>query len=305
MIYPDRLHIREVSPRDGLQAEPKTLDTPTKVRLIEMLADTGLPQINVTSFVKPQAVPQLDDAAELVGSLAPVEGCVYDASVPNLVGVKRALDCGVRAISVFVSVSDAASLRNVRRSAAAALEAAEAVCQLASAHGASVIGTVANAFGSPYDGVIPPQRVLDAARRLVGAGADQIALGDTTGEATPRQVAETVTKLNDAGLGVPLSMHLHDTRGLALANALAALHAGVTHLDAALGGIGGSPFSANAAGNLATEDLVHMSEDCGIDTGVDLAALIDTYHFLESLLGHPLAGRVGQFGPSKRVTVIA
>jgi hydroxymethylglutaryl-CoA lyase len=303
--YPSQIRIREVSPRDGLQSESKVLETGTKVRLIGMLAVARLPQINVTSFVSPRAVPQLADAEDVAALLPPVPGCLYDASVPNMTGARRAVDAGLAAISVFVSVSDQASLRNVRRDGGAALAEAEEVCQYAAGRGVKVIGTLANSFGSPYDGVIPPRRVVGAALRLVAAGADQITLGDTTGEATPRQVGELADSLRDGGLQVPLSLHLHDTRGLALANALAGLQAGITDLDAALGGIGGSPFSDNAAGNLATDDLVHMCEECGVDTGVDLATLIEAYRFLETELGHPLPGRVGRFGPSKQITVIA
>lgn len=305
MIYPAQLHIREVSPRDGLQAEAVVLPTSAKVRLVELLADAGLPQINVASFVSPKAVPQMADGADVLAAITRRPSVVYDASVPNLRGVTAAVAAKADKVSVFVSVSDAASLRNVRRSAAEAMADAEAVCAYAREHGVGVIGTIANAFGSPYDGTIEAAKVIKLARRFAAAGVVDIALGDTTGEATPRQVSELVAALTEADPGLRVSLHLHDTRGLALANALAALQEGVSTLDAALGGIGGSPFSANAAGNLATEDLVHMCHECGIETGVDLDALIEVYRYLEGLLGHPLPGRVGKFGPSKRVTVVA
>lgn len=294
-----------MSPRDGLQAETVVVETAAKARLIDMLAEAGLPQINAASFVSPKAVPQMADAAELLGMIIRRPGVVYDASVPNLRGAQRALEAKVDAVSVFVSVSDAASLRNVRCNAEQAMDHAEAVCAFAVENGLAVIGTIANAFGSPYDGPIDPSRVLSLARRFVAAGVLDIALGDTTGEASPPQVTELVGLLYESEPRLRLSLHLHDTRGLALANSLAALMAGITTLDAALGGIGGSPFSANSAGNLATDDLVHLCDECGIETGVNLDALAEAYRYLESLLGHPLPGHVGQVGPSKRVTVVA
>jgi hydroxymethylglutaryl-CoA lyase len=305
MTFPASVVIREVAPRDGLQSEQQAIAPADRARLVELLADAGLPQINAVSFVSPKALPQMAGAAEVMSAVRRRPGVVYDASVPNMTGAQVAVAAGVDAVSVFVSASNAGSLRNVRRTAEEALAEAEQVCQFVSGSGLAVIGTIANAFGSPYDGEIPLDAVLAIARRLVAAGAGTISLGDTTGEAGPLQVAASVERLRAELDGTTIALHLHDSRGMALTNAYAALRAGVTHLDAAVGGIGGSPFSANAAGNLATEELVLLCAECGVATGVDLDALLEAYRVLEERLGHPLAGTVGRLGPSKRVTVSA
>lgn len=301
MQFPERVHIREVSPRDGLQNESTNLSTEDKIRLVDMLSAAGFPQINATSFVSPKAVPQMADAALVMAGIQRRNGVVYDASVPNLVGVRRAIDASADAISVFVAASDGGSRSNVRRSTEDSMTEAEQVIGLARLAGVAAIGTIATAFGSPYEGTIPVDRVVGLARRFADAGATGVALGDTTGEGTPRQVADMVTLLLAEVPGVQLSLHLHDTRGLALANALAAMDAGVTRFDAAVGGIGGSPFTRNSTGNVCTEDLVHMCEEAGVRTGIDLDLILAANRFLEERLGHPLPGKLGRVGRSKMV----
>jgi hydroxymethylglutaryl-CoA lyase len=299
MRYPAHVHIRDVSPRDGLQGERELVSLDDKVRLIDMLSAAGFPQINATSFVSPRAVPQMADAAEVMARIARRPGVTYDVSVPNLSSARRAFDTPVDALMVFVDASDISSLRSVRRSTDDSMREAEGVIAEAPARGLPSMGTVATAFGSPYEGTVPAERVLGLARRFVDAGVNGLALGDTTGEADPAQVQTLVARLLDRFPDVPLSLHFHDTRGLALANVLAAMDAGATRFDAAVGGIGGNPFLNNAAGNVATEDLVHMCDEMGIQTGIDLDAVLDVYRFLELTLKHPLVGNVGRAGRSK------
>lgn len=295
MHFPDRLVIREVSPRDGLQGEHTPISTDDKVELINALAAAGFPQINAVSFVSPKAVPQMADAAEVMTRIARRPGVVYDATVPNMTGLRRAIDAHADAIVIFVTASEAGSQSNLNRSSEDSIRDAEAVVTAARDAGLMAIGTVSSAFGSPYPGeVISDEQVLRIAGRLVAAGASGLALGDTSGEGTPPQVARLVGAVLDAHPDVELSLHLHDTRGLALANAVAAMSAGATRFDAAIGGIGGSPFTRNSAGNLATEDLLSMCRRIGIETGVDYEATLDIYAFMAAKLGRPLPGKVGQ-----------
>lgn len=295
MRTPERVVIREVSPRDGLQGEPAEIGTEAKVELINLLADAGFPRINVTSFVSPKAVPRMADAAEVVAGVTRRPGLELDASVPNVRGAERALASGVDTIVVFVAASDEGNLRNVRRTTEESMTETVQVIGMARAAGRNAVGTVSMAFGSPYDEEVSPDTVVRLAGRFVEAGATGLSLGDTTGEASPHSVFDLVTRLSAEFPHVELALHLHDTRGLALANVLAAMQAGAWQFDGAIGGIGGSPFTRDSGGNLATEDLVHMCDTMGIDTGVDLGALPAINAFLEARLEHPLPGKLGQF----------
>jgi hydroxymethylglutaryl-CoA lyase len=288
-----------VSPRDGLQGEPTIVSTDDKLRLVELLLAANLTHINVTSFVSPRAVPQMADAADLAARLPRPPGVKYDATVPNLKGATRAAEAGIEHLTVFVSASDGANQSNVRRSTEESMNDALSVVEFAGRSGLGVVATVANAFGSAYEGSIPTARIASLARRFADAGVTALALGDTSGEATPRQVVDLVSAIRAEVPGVEVSLHLHDTRGFALANALAGMQVGVIHLDGAVGGIGGSPFTRNAAGNLPTESLVHMCDECGVSTGVDLIRLLEAYQFLAEILGHELPGRLGAVGPTK------
>ncbi|MCW2782177.1 MAG: hydroxymethylglutaryl-CoA lyase [Marmoricola sp.] len=298
MKAPTSITIREVSPRDGLQGEPVEIGTEAKIDLINQLADAGLPRINVTSFVSPKAVPRMADAAEVVAGVVRRPGLELDASVPNVRGAERAIAAGIDTVVVFVAASNEGNLRNVGRSTEESMVETSEVIRMVRSAGKKAVGTVALAFGSPYGDEIPPDRVVELAGRFVAAGANGISLGDTTGEANPRAVHELVRRLHTEYPGVELALHLHDTRGLALANVLAGMDAGATHFDGAVGGIGGSPFTKDAGGNLATEDLLYMCASMGVQTGVDLDAVLGTYQFLEKVLGHPLPGKLGQLGRS-------
>lgn len=300
MRYPTAIRVREVSPRDGLQGEAVMLSTDDKVRLVDMLSAAGFARINVTSFVSPRAVPQMADAAEVMSRIRRRPGIVYDASVPNAIGAERAAAAKADGISVFVSASEAANRSNVGRSVEESARDAEAAIAIARRAGLGAIGTVATAFGSPYGDPVPPERVLELAARFAAAGADGIALGDTSGQATPRQVGELVARLIASLPAVDISLHFHDTRGCALANVLAAMDAGATHFDAAVGGIGGSPFARDSLGNLATEELLHMCAGMGIATGVDREVVLDAYTFLEERLGRALPSAMGRLSRPAR-----
>jgi len=298
MHFPEKIKIREVSPRDGLQGERKQLTTAAKVELVNLLSLAGFSQINVTSFVSPARVPNMADAAEVMARIDRKPGVVYDATVPNLKGAQRAIDAGADAIVTFVAASEMANRGNVGRTTAEALRLAEEVIDTARAAGLAAIGTISSAFGSPYGEIIGQADVTRLARRLADAGATGLALGDTSGEGDPRRVYELVASLL-AGLGhIELSLHLHDTRGLALANATAAMQAGAMSFDGAVGGIGGSPFTDNSAGNLATEDFVEMCRRMGIETGVDQAVVLEANRLLSAELGRPLDSKVGRLRPA-------
>lgn len=299
MQLPGHVHIREVSPRDGLQSEAKPLSTQQKVRLIDRISDAGFKQINAVSFVSPKAVPQMADSMEVAQQISRQPGVIYDATVPNLKGAERALAARMDAIVVFVSASDAGSRANVGKSTQEALAQAIEVIGFARANGMRAFATISKAFGSAYEGVTPIQEVLAIAQHLVDGGAEELALGDTSGEATPLQTAQTVERMLARFDTIPFSLHLHDTRGMALANALAAMDAGATRFDGAIGGIGGSPFTRNSAGNLATEDFLHMCMEAGVETGIDLNRVLDIYSYLERTLEHDLPGRLGAVGRSK------
>jgi hydroxymethylglutaryl-CoA lyase len=302
MHFPERIKIREVSSRDGLQGEPKLLTTDAKIELVNILSRAGFSQINVTSFVNPARVPAMADAAEVMARIDRRPGVVYDATVPNLKGAQRAIHAGADAVVTFVAASEAANQSNVGRGTEEALRLAGQVIGAARAAGLGAIGTISSAFGSPYGEPVGEADVTRLARRLADAGATGLALGDTSGEANPRQVHDLVALLLAEFGDLELSLHLHDTRGLALANATAAMQAGAVCFDGAVGGIGGSPFTANSAGNLATEDLVEMCHRMGIATRVDQAVVLAAHRFLAAELGRPLDSKVGRLSLSEAGT---
>lgn len=304
MRAPARIHIREVSPRDGLQVEPRFVDTAAKSTLVDLLVRTGFERINVTSFVSPKKIPQMADAEALVASLPRDSRTKFDATVPNERGAQRAVDAGVDAISVFVSASDIGSHANVGRSTEESLHRATAAVRLAADAGLATYGTVSKAFGSPFGDTVDKEHVLELAGRFVDAGVDGVAFGDTSGEANPSQVHDLVTEFFARHPDTELALHFHDTRGLALANVVAAMDAGATHFDAAVGGIGGSPFTKNSAGNVATEDLVNMCESMGIDTGTDMNELLAARDFVAALLDRELPGKLGNL-PREEIGVIS
>lgn len=304
MRLPDRVTVREVGPRDGLQNEPP-VPTEGKVALIDALSETGLRRIEAVSFVHPRAIPQMGDAADVWAAIAKKPGIEYSALVPNLIGAQRALDAGVRSVEVVVSASDSHNRANLNRTTAESLADLGPVIELAHAWDASCQVVVATSWGCPYEGDVPPEQVLSVARAAVDAGADSLAYGDTTGMATPTRVEQLVELTRDRLGDVPLTLHFHNTRGTGLANVLAALQLGITDFDASVGGLGGCPYAPGASGNIATEELVHMLADMGIETGVDLDALLEVAALAQRLVGHELPSQVLRAGPRSRTVPIS
>jgi hydroxymethylglutaryl-CoA lyase len=296
---PHRISLREVGPRDGLQNEDP-VPTEGKVQLINALSRTGVRRIEAVSFVHPDAIPQMADAAEVWARIERNPDVRYSALAPNLRGTQRALDAGFTDIEVVISASDTHNRRNINRSTDESLAELPAIVELVHSSGGTLQVIVATAWGCPYEGEVPVSRVLYVAERALAAGADSIAYGDTTGMATPTRVTRLIEETRAAFPDVALGLHFHNTRGTGLANVLAALQLGVDDFDASVGGLGGCPYAPGASGNIASEELVHMLEDMGVDTGVDLAALIDVAAQAERLVGHELPSQVLRAGPRTR-----
>jgi hydroxymethylglutaryl-CoA lyase len=288
VTLPTHVDIREVGPRDGLQAEAP-LPVEARVRLIEALLDAGVQHLEVCSFVSPTAVPAMADGAAVVAALGPRPGIRMVALVPNRKGAELAADAGITDLSVTVSASPTYNEKNVGMSID---ESIAQVGEIVSTGPASVDAVVSCAFGSPYEGDIPPVEVDRLGERLKEVGATSLTFADTTGMATPRRVHDLLEVV-----GPDVGLHLHDTRGTALVNAYAALERGVTRFDTAAGGIGGSPFAAGAGGNLATEDLVHLLDDLGVQTGVSLERVLAASALVTEMVAHPVPSRVAAAGP--------
>jgi hydroxymethylglutaryl-CoA lyase len=296
---PESISVREVGPRDGLQNEDP-VPTDAKVELIDALSKTGVGRIEAVSFVHARAIPQMADADEVWSGIHRNEDVRYSALVPNLRGAERAIAAGFHEIEVVVSASDTHNRKNVNRSTAESLDDIEQIIALAHQRGVTCQVIVSTAFGCPYEGDVPVERVLWVVGRALAAGADSVSFGDTTGMATPSRVTELVGETYLRYPDVPLNLHFHNTRGTGLANVLAALQLGVRDFDASVGGLGGCPYAPGATGNIATEELVHMVEDMGISTGVDLSAMIDAAATAERLVGHKLPSQVLRAGPRTR-----
>jgi hydroxymethylglutaryl-CoA lyase len=294
-VRPERISIVEVAPRDGLQAEDRTLSTDVKLELLERLADAGHTAIEATSFVSPKAVPQLADADELMRRLEPRPGVRYAALVPNAVGLERALASGVREIAVFASASESYARKNLNRSRDEAIGGYEPVIKKAKDARLRVRGYLSMVFADPWDGPTDAAVVSGAAKQLLDFGCDELSLGDTIGIGTPGEVSALLGALRRGDVPIAkVAFHFHDTYGQALANVLAAMSEGITTFDASVGGIGGSPFAKMAGGNLATEDLVWMCKGMGIETGIDLDKLVATSHWLGDQLGRDLPAHVSR-----------
>ncbi len=306
MVIPDKVDIREVGPRDGFQNEPEVIATERKVQLIDMLARTGLRRLEVTSFVRPDVIPQLADAERVLAAIDVSAGVSLSVLIPNERGLERALALreahgGPRPafdeINVFLSASETHNRKNVNRSIEESLASLERVLGRAREDGLRCEAVISTSFGCPYEGHVPPERVLAIARGLRDAGAQEIGFGDTTGMANPRQVGE-LFGLWRGGLGeVELTAHFHNTRGQALANVLAALEAGVTSFESSFGELGGCPVPAGATGNVASEDLVSMLHEMGIETGIDLGALLACSRRVQEVLGRRLGSHTLVAGP--------
>ena len=294
MELPARVRIVEVGPRDGLQNEPGTVPTATKIAFIDRLAATGLEVVEATSFVRGDLVPQLADAAEVLTGLSPVTGVRYPVLVANEQGLDRALEAGARDIAVFASASEPFSERNLGRDIDTSLERFRVLVRRAKRHGLGVRGYVSMVCGCPYQGEVPPEDVVRVTTALFELGCDEVSLGDTIGVGTALQVQDLIELLSRTVLVDRLAVHLHDTYGQGLANTLAALEAGVTTADTSAGGLGGCPFAVGATGNLATEDLLYALEGSGVHTGIDLSEVIAVTGWMAAQLGRPPVSRVAR-----------
>ena len=301
---PARISLREVGPRDGLQNEDP-VPTDAKVELIDALSGTGVRRIEAVSFVHPKAIPQMADADEVWKRIHRDDSVRYSALVPNLRGAQRALEAGFNEIEVVVSASDTHNRKNVNRSTEESLDDIAGLISIAHDAGATVQVIVSTAWGCPYEGDVPVERVVSVASRAVRDGADGTSFGDTTGMATPARVQRLVGEFRSANADVPLNLHFHNTRGTGLANVLTALELGVSDFDASVGGLGGCPYAPGATGNVASEELVHMVEDMGVDTGVDLSALIEAASVAERIVGRTLPSQVLRAGPRTRTVPLS
>ena len=288
----ERVTVVEVGPRDGLQNEAARIAAADKAGFVERLAAAGLPVIEVSSFVRPDRVPQLADAREVFAALTARPGTRFTALVPNVKGLDEARAAGLREIAVFAAASETFSQRNTNRSIAESMAALATVCRQAGDAGLRVRGYLSTAFGCPFEGFVDPSRVATLSRQLVDMGCYEVAVSDTIGIAHAGQVPVVVEAV---GRAIPLSLialHFHDTRGQALANVMAALRLGIRTFDASAGGLGGCPFAPGATGNLATEDLVYLLDGLGYETGVSLDGVLQASAFIEPKVGHPLPSRV-------------
>ena len=292
------VEICDVGPRDGLQNDEVTLAPPVRAELCERLAATGLPRVEAASFVHPRRVPQMAGAEDVLSALAPRDGVSYAALVLNEKGLERALAAGVQEVHAAYPVTDTFAERNQNTTAEGAAAATEAIVARARGAGVRVTVTLAASFGCPFEGRVDPGVVVEHARRQAAAGADELMLADTIGVGVPAQVRRLLPDATAAAGGVPVGLHLHNTRNTGYANAAAGLEHGVRLLDASVGGLGGCPFAPNATGNIATEDLLYLLDGEGVDTGVDLDALLEVTGWLAGVLGRDLPGllhRAGRF----------
>ena len=296
---PSSVRIREVGPRDGFQNEPEEIATADKVRLIDLLSGSGLRRIEVTSFVRPEVIPQLADAEEVLAAIERPEGVSFSVLIPNERGLERALAMRDRfdEINVFLSASETHNRKNVNRSVEDSLAGLERTLATATDAGLRCEGVISVSFGCPYEGEVPPERVFGIAERLAAAGCEEIGFGDTTGMANPRQAHEFFASARERLSGLELTAHFHNTRGQGLANALAALEEGVESFESSFGELGGCPVPPGSTGNIATEDLVSMLHEMGVETGIDLPRLIEAARAAQETLGSPLGAHVLRAGP--------
>jgi hydroxymethylglutaryl-CoA lyase len=305
---PRAVRIREVGPRDGFQNEPEVIPTERKVELIDALARTGVKRLEVTSFVRPDVIPQLADASEVLARIDVPDEVAVSVLIPNERGLDRALGLLEEArtqsgrqtfdeVNVFMSASETHNRKNVNRSIAESLAGLEVVLGRAREEGLRCEGVISTSFGCPYEGRVPPERVLEIAARLRDAGAQEIGFGDTTGMANPRQVGELFALWRDGLGGVELTAHFHNTRGQGLANVLAALEVGIDSFESSFGELGGCPVPPGATGNIASEDLASMLGEMGIETGIDLDALVACARRAQEVLGRRLGSHTMVAGP--------
>jgi hydroxymethylglutaryl-CoA lyase len=304
-ILIDSVKIVEVGPRDGLQNEKVTIPTQAKVDYITALGDAGLRVIEAGAFVSPKWVPQMADSAEVYRDIPKDPGVDYPVLVPNMSGLRRALEVGVKSIAIFTAASETFNQRNINMTIDQSFENYAPVVARAREEGMRVRGYVSTAFGCPYEGDVPPEKVLEVCARLLDLGCREVSVGDTIGVGTPMQVQGVIGVLLQVIPATKLAMHFHDTRGTALANTLAALEMGIATFDASSGGLGGCPYAPGASGNMATEDLVYMLDRMGIETGVNLDRLVAAASIIAPYLDHPLPGKYLQSCTRQRAPVSA
>jgi len=293
------VRIREVGPRDGFQNEPETISTADKVRLIDMLSASGLERMEITSFVRPDVIPQLSDAEEVLTAVQRRDGVAFSVLIPNERGLERALRLRDRfdEVSVFLSASETHNRENINRTIEESLSGLERTLATAREAGLRCEGVISVSFGCPYEGEVPPERVLAIAERLAAAGCEEVGFGDTTGMANPRQVHEFFAAARERLAGLELTAHFHNTRGQGLANVLAALEQGIDSFESSFGELGGCPVPLGSTGNVSTEDVVSMLHEMGIETGIDLPRLIEASRAAQEVLGRPLGAHVLRAGP--------
>ncbi len=296
---PSSIRVREVGPRDGFQNEPEVIATEDKVALIDCLSQTGLRRLEVTSFVRPDVIPQLSDAEDVLRAMTRNPDVSYSVLIPNERGLERALagDFELDEVNLFLSASETHNKKNVNRSVEESLSGLEQVVGRARDAGLRCEGVISVSFGCPYEGDVPIERVFSIARRLAAAGCEEVAFGDTTGMANPMQVRGFFERARGELPGVELTAHFHNTRGQGLANVLAALESGIDSFESSFGELGGCPVPRGATGNIATEDLVSMLHEMGLETGIDLERLLGCARRAQEVLGRPLSGHLLTAGP--------
>lgn len=297
MQLPEQVQIKEVGPRDGLQNEAIFVDTKKKVEWINELSKSGLSYIEITSFVHPKWVPQLKDACEVATFIERKEGVTYAALVPNMFGLERAIETNIDEVSIFMSASETHNRKNINKSIEETFPVLQEVATEATKAGKRVRGYVSTVFGCPYEGAVSIEKVKKIVDRLFMMGVYEVSLGDTIGIAHPKQVDDVLTVLKTVFPMENLALHLHDTRGMSLANTLVALTKGITIFDSSIGGLGGCPYAKGATGNVATEDLIYMLEQMGVQTGISLSSILSAAKKMEKILNKPL--------PSKQLKVFS
>ena len=290
------IEIVEVGPRDGLQNEKTLVSTEDKVTLIRRAIAAGAKRIEIASFVHPKLVPQMADAEDVVAALGPVDGVTRIGLTLNKRGALRALDCGIDQLGAVCVASDGFGMKNQNQTSAETVVTAKDIVKLAHAEGRSAQVTVSTAFGCPFDGEVPEQRVLDIVARAAEAGPSEIALADTIGVGVPSQVTSLVSKAAKLIAPIPVRVHFHNTRNMAIANVWAAIEAGARTIDSSIGGIGGCPFAPNATGNVATEDVIYLLNRSGVEHGLDLESIIETSKWMETILGKKAASMLAAAG---------
>ncbi|MBK5444847.1 MULTISPECIES: hydroxymethylglutaryl-CoA lyase [unclassified Peribacillus] len=300
-VVPEQVNIWEVLPRDGFQMEEKWIPTEEKVRIIRGLASTGIKHIEVTSFVHPRAIPQLRDAEEVVKQVQDLDGVKFRALVPNLRGAERAINSGMKKIKILLSATDSHSLSNSNCLVSEAQKDHLPIVELARKYGVEVGGSIAVAFGCPYEGKVPLEKILSILEGYKNMGVTEVSLADTVGMGNPKQVSEMLSILRKLFPSFKFTLHLHNTRGMALANAVAALEQGVTDFDSSTTGLGGCPYAPNAAGNIPTEDLTHAFHEMGIQTGINLDSLLDVARDIKNTIGHDGGSFILKAGPNSRL----